>query len=179
MADPLVKTDAGDDPPAEFLMAADAALLGSGSLYRVYPEADALVLLRVGTFFGPLGVEVGRKSGGGHWLGSAAEAAKPVIAGAVVVGSVILVILLRIVLRGGAPVGGVLDFLLAMGLVGLYFGLVTLWFIRGTLKRAAALDAMTADERRAEAGRDRRNRVLTAGDIAEASLDKAAGGWGS
>src|SRR5262249_60680466 len=29
------------------------------------------------------------------------------------------------------------------------------------------------------AERGRRNRVLTAGDIAEASLDKAAGGWGT
>src|SRR5262245_4886090 len=173
-------TGARGEPPADFFMAVDAAMFGSGSLYRVYPEADALVFLRVGMFFGPLGVEVGRKGRSGHWLASAADTAKPVLSGAAVVFLVILIILLRIVIRGGAPVGEALDFLLLVVLaIGLPFFLATLWFIRGSLKRAAALDAMSAEERRAEPERDHRNRVLTAGDIAEASLDKAAGGWGT
>ncbi|HEY1381274.1 MAG TPA: hypothetical protein VGF55_31025, partial [Gemmataceae bacterium] len=166
------------DPPDEFFMAADAALLGSGGLYRVYAQPDALVLLRVGTFFGPLGVEVGREGPRGHWLGAAADAAKPVITGAVAVGAVVLVILLRLIIRGRETVVGAIDFLLILAVFGLYFGLVTLWFVRGTLKRAAALDAMSVEERRA-AGRDRRNRVLTADDVAAASIDKAAGGWGT
>lgn len=179
MPDESKKTTGSDEPPADFFMAVDAALLGSGSLYRVYPEPDALVFLRVGMFFAPLGVEVGRKGPSGHWFGSAAEAAKPVISGAVAVGGIILIILLRMVIRGGAPLGGALDVLLSLVLsLGLPFGLAALWFVRGTLKRAAALDVMTADERQVEAGRDRRNRVLTADDVTEASLDKAAGGWG-
>jgi hypothetical protein len=183
MSDSSARRKAGNDPAkerqAEFFMAADIALLGSGGLFRVYADGDALLMLRVGTYFAPLGVEVGRKGRGGNWLGWAADAAKPVISGAVLIGVVVLVILLRMIIRGRQTVGGALDFLLIIGVFAVFFAGLVLWFIRGSIKRAALLDAMTPDERRTEAEHNRKNRLLRAGDIAEASLDKAAGGWGS
>src|SRR5262245_20272595 len=100
MSDESGKAEARDDAPAAFFMAVDAALLGSGSLYRVYPEGHALTFLRVGAFLGPLGVEGGRKGPDGHWLGAAASAAKPIVSGAVMIVSIIGIILLRLILRG-------------------------------------------------------------------------------
>src|SRR5262245_58854079 len=142
MSDSARIITSAEKQPAEFFMAIDAALLGSGSLYRVYPDDDRLILLRVGTYYGPLGVDVGRTVRGGNWLGSLAYAAKPLISGAAVFGSIILIILVRMMVRGKLPIGGALDVVLVFALLALFLGLLALWLIRRTVVKAKALDEL-------------------------------------
>jgi NhaP-type Na+/H+ or K+/H+ antiporter len=142
----------------------------------VYPGPDSLLFLFAGPMVVFIDVETARRIDPTNWAIKAANMLKTGVVAAAGGFLVLAVVLFRVVLRialdNPSMAWDLLTMLVVIGVGTVVFAIVVVGSsVRWITKRVAHLDALTEEELRAEAARDKRSFQATAGDLSDVRID--------
>jgi hypothetical protein len=163
------------DRPKFFLAVFQSGFRGS-RIYRVYPGPEGLLFLYAGPLVVWIDVEMARRIDPTHWAVKAAGAlrtgAVAAVGGALIIAAVVLRLVLRAARDDPSAAADILTGAVVITVLGVVFAIVAVTVsVRRVTTRVAYLDALTEDELRAEAARDKWSFRVTARNVSDVCID--------